>query len=587
MKKSTKRQKQKEKIFSLAEDATSKIIKNRLITWQINNYSKHIELIKTYMNKFSGNSKITDNSSKKLNNILFIKNEFNTFFTELKSNIEILKSDIKKIKQKYESNNDKYFNVNLSDNEAKVDSFILSYSLIQKINIIKKLKESIHLSKDYNIFQEPKRESLISIKTGEENIDIINEDLQKYAFYEIKQFNKYYNRTQRKLKKRNYYRDKIKIFNEIINYFNENNQSKFKEKNNVLNKNQNNYYIHSNTTIIKNKKPQIKKIYQNEPELNINKNLYSSFNNTDINPSTNDTEILNSGTSNSHTNNNSNNILYNSSNLISLSYNKRLHRNSLKKKNKLQIPTVEELFDLANNEGEKEAIIDDELHSDEDIVFQPKVKQPKKLLQNYLPKIKERIPNISLSLIEYNKMKIMNDADLYSYNRRQEQRGNAEENIKIMKKKIKIIKRRLNINQKKLETIKNFVQECENDYYRLKAMKVQMSMKEKVTFMKKEFYTQNINDKIDEEDELNYQKELDEYLNDPELNDPYFEQFQNLNLETDITHRDIETQNNIIKKINNENLEENKKDNNGQKKYDKIKTHRERKKEKIKRANSK
>ena len=587
MKKSTKRQKQKEKIFSLAEDATSKIIKNRLITWQINNYSKHIELIKTYMNKFSGNSKITDNSSKKLNNILFIKNEFNTFFTELKSNIEILKSDIKKIKQKYESNNDKYFNVNLSNNEAKVDSFILSYSLIQKINIIKKLKESIHLSKDYNIFQEPKRESLISIKTGEENIDMINEDLQKYAFYEIKQFNKYYNRTQRKLKKRNYYRDKIKIFNEIINYFNENNHSKFKEKNNVLSKNQNNYYIHSNTSIIKNKKPQIKKIYQNEPELNINKNLYSSFNNTDINPSTNDTEILNSGTSNSHTNNNSNNILYNSSNLISLSYNKRLHRNSLKKKNKLQIPTVEELFDLANNEGEKEAIIDDELHSDEDIVFQPKVKQPKKLLQNYLPKIKERIPNISLSLIEYNKMKIMNDADLYSYNRRQEQRGNAEENIKIMKKKIKIIKRRLNINQKKLETIKNFVQECENDYYRLKAMKVQMSMKEKVTFMKKEFYTQNINDKIDEEDELNYQKELDEYLNDPELNDPYFEQFQNLNLETDITHRDIETQNNIIKKINNENLEENKKDNNGQKKYDKIKTHRERKKEKIKRANSK
>ena len=587
MKKSTKRQKQKEKIFSLAEDATSKIIKNRLITWQINNYSKHIELIKTYMNKFSGNSKITDNSSKKLNNILFIKNEFNTFFTELKSNIEILKSDIKKIKQKYESNNDKYFNVNISNNEAKVDSFILSYSLIQKINIIKKLKESIHLSKDYNIFQEPKRESLISIKTGEENIDMINEDLQKYAFYEIKQFNKYYNRTQRKLKKRNYYRDKIKIFNEIINYFNENNHSKFKEKNNVLSKNQNNYYIHSYTSIIKNKKPQIKKIYQNEPELNINKNLYSSFNNTDINPSTNDTEILNSGTSNSHTNNNSNNILYNSSNLISLSYNKRLHRNSLKKKNKLQIPTVEELFDLANNEGEKEAIIDDELHSDEDIVFQPKVKQPKKLLQNYLPKIKERIPNISLSLIEYNKMKIMNDADLYSYNRRQEQRGNAEENIKIMKKKIKIIKRRLNINQKKLETIKNFVQECENDYYRLKAMKVQMSMKEKVTFMKKEFYTQNINDKIDEEDELNYQKELDEYLNDPELNDPYFEQFQNLNLEIDITHRDIETQNNIIKKINNENLEENKKDNNGQKKYDKIKTHRERKKEKIKRANSK
>lgn len=280
-----------------------------------------------------------------------------------------------------------------------------------------------------------------------------------------------------------------------------------------------------------------------------------------------------------------NNIPNNYQNLFpSLTFNKSNQRNSFKKR-KIKIPTVEELFDLANNEGEKEAIIDDELHSDEDIVFQPKVKQTKKIITNYLPKVKETVPKISLSLIEYNKIKIMNEADLYSYNKRQEQRGNADENIKLMKKKLKIIKRRCNINQKKLETMKNFVKECENDYHRLMAMKVQMSMKVKVDFMKKEFYNINVKDKIDEEDELNYQKELDEYLNDPELNDPYFQQFQNL--QTDITHRQIETENNIFKKINKENLEENKDINDGKKKYDKIKTHRERKKEKIKRANSK
>ena len=90
----------------------------------------------------------------------------------------------------------------------------------------------------------------------------------------------------------------------------------------------------------------------------------------------------------------------------------------------------------------------------------------------------------------------MNEADLYSYNKRQEQRGNADENIKIMKNKLKIIKRRCNINQKKLETMKNFVKECENDYHRLMAMKVQMSMKVKVDFMKKEFYNINVKDKI-------------------------------------------------------------------------------------------
>ena len=206
---------------------------------------------------------------------------------------------------------------------------------------------------------------------------------------------------------------------------------------------------------------------------------------------------------------------------------------------------------------------------------------------NYLPKIKNQVPKISLSLIEYNKIKVMNEADLYSYNKRQEQRGNEDENIKIMKNKLKVIKRRCNLNQKKLITIQNFVKECENDYNRLKAMKVQMSVNEKeVTFMKKEFFKQRIVDKIDEEDELNYQKELDEYLNDPELNDPYFTQYQQTEI-NDITHRPIEVENNIFKKINNENLEENKEVDDKKRKYNKIKTHREHKKEKIKRANSK
>ena len=581
MKKTSKMQKQKEKIISLAEDATSKIIKNRIISSQINNYNKHLELIKSFMETCSKNHKLTDNGiSKSNNNISFIQKEFDNFLIKLKNDIEILKVETNKIKQKYESNNEKYFTVNLSDKRAKEDSFILSYSLIQKLNIIKKLKESIHSSKDYNIFQEPKRETLIDRKTGEENIDGINEDLQRYVLLEIKQFNKYYNRSQRRLKRSNLYKNKIQILNQIINYFMQSYPKK--ENSHFLVKNKNNSYNYSNSSLIKQKKPQIKKNFKNEDDANIN--FYSTLNNTEITPSsTNDTEILNS-LGNSQTFNYTNSIPNNPNLFPSLSFNKSNRRNSINKR-KIKIPTVEELFDLANNEGEKEAIIDDELHSDEDIVFQPKVKQTKKIITNYLPKVKENVPKISLSLIEYNKIKVMNEADLYSYNKRQEQRGNADENIKIMKSKIKIIKRRCNINQKKLETMKNFVKECENDYHRLMAMKVQMSMKVKVDFMKKEFYNINVKDKIDEEDEFNYQKELDEYLNDPELNDPYFQQFQNM--QTDITHRPIETESNIFKKISKENLEENKDNKDCKNNYGKIKTHRERKKEKVKRANSK
>jgi hypothetical protein len=470
------------------------------------------------MKKCSEKNKLQDKSITNISNISIIKNELNNLKSKIKTNNEMLKSEIDKLGQKYESNHDKYFTVNSSNKIAQEDSFILSYSLIQKLNTIKKLKQSIHTSRDYNIFQEPKRETLIDIKLGEENIERNNDNFQRIAFYEIKQFNKYFNRTQRKINKINLYKSKIQALNKIINYFRQNNSgnkinNKTFSNNKIFNayKNENNlnnlYNKNSSSTIIKNKKPQIKKIYQKESDLctnldtNLNINLYRTLNNTDLNPSTNDTEIFYSM---------ANSQIYNSNDNDNI-----LDDSSKKKKKTIKIPTVEELFDVANNEGENEAIIDDELHSDDEIVFQPKVKQNKKIVKNYLPKIKEQIPKISLSLIEYNKMKVMNDADLYSYNKRQEQRGNPDENIKILKKKLKIIKRRCGLNKKKLETLQNFVKECENDYNRLKSMKVQMSVKDKnIIYMKKDFF---IADKIDEEeDEYNYQKELNEYLNDPD-----------------------------------------------------------------------
>ena len=86
-------------------------------------------------------------------------------------------------------------------------------------------------------------------------------------------------------------------------------------------------------------------------------------------------------------------------------------RTETKKKKKINLPTVEELFDLANNEGEKEAIIDEELHSDEEIIFETKIKSKKKIIVDYLPKIKKEVPNLYLSQIEFNKSKVMNEAD--------------------------------------------------------------------------------------------------------------------------------------------------------------------------------
>ena len=597
-KKNLKKQKRKEQIISLAEEAKLKINQNRLLSEQIDNYNKHIQMMKSFMNKYTQNNKLTENISKDNNKIKCIKNEFINYYKELKKYIGNLKEATNKVKKKYETNSDIYFDDisenNLSYKQIFLDSFILSYSIEQKSNIIKKLKESVHLSRDYNIFREPKRETLINKKFGEECIDDINQEYQRYILYEIKQFNKYHNRCQKKLKKINNYQNKIQVLKQIINYFLQKNFGKtnYSTYNNTNNYNYN-YKLKSVTLvknsninyksnkIVKNDKINYKKNYKNEDNDNIfyntiNLNKYGGLNNDDLGGTLGD--LNSSGIDQTFNFGNLN------KNLSSLTSNasKTIYP-ELKKNKKINLPTVEELFDLNNNEGEKEAIIDEELHSDEEIVFEKKIKSKKKIIVDYLPKIKEQIPNLYFSQIEFNKSKVMNEADLYSVQRRQYQMQNMDENIKMMKKKLKIIKRRCKINEEKCETIQNYTKECEENYKSLKNIKIQMSMKqEKVSFMKKEFFTQHTKDVIDEEDELNYQKEMDDYLNDPELNDPYFEQYQNL--QTDVTHRQKDNGNILIKQINNDKIENTE---NSKKKYDYTRTHREHKKEKIKRANSK
>lgn len=291
-KKNIKKQKRKEQILILAEDATTKINKNRILSEQIDNYNKHIQMIKTLMNKYSQNKKLNESLSNSSinsndNQVLFIKKEFTIYFQQLKHSIEELREATKKIRQKYEINSDKYFDDTVGDklnyNQTYIDAFILSNSLEQKLNIIKKLKESIHYSKDYNIFREPKRETLIETKYSEDYIDDINQELQRYALYEFKQFNKYFNKCQKKLKKVNFYKNKINIFKQVINYF-----EKFKNgKNNsssINKKNSNNIY--NSKKIIKNKKITSKKNYKSEEDNNfyntINLNSFGGLNNDDF-----------------------------------------------------------------------------------------------------------------------------------------------------------------------------------------------------------------------------------------------------------------------------------------------------------------
>ena len=190
------------------------------------------------------------------------------------------------------------------------------------------------------------------------------------------------------------------------------------------------------------------------------------------------------------------------------------NENSKKKekkiKNKFSFLTVDELFDLENDESEKEQIIQDELHSDDEVVFEKKIKNKVRVNTVYLSEIKKQVPNLYLNQIEFNKRKIINEADLYSYQRRKYYKYNIDESIKLMKKRIKKLKKRLAINKEKLHALIEFDKKAKEKYEILKPLKVQSSLKDyNIRFMQKEFYNfrKNKNDIIAEVDEKNYENE--------------------------------------------------------------------------------
>ena len=193
-------------------------------------------------------------------------------------------------------------------------------------------------------------------------------------------------------------------------------------------------------------------------------------------------------------------------------------------KKQINLLTISELFDVNNEEGENEAIIDDELHSDEGIKFEPKIKQSQKISKNEnLTKIKKLIPDVDLSLIEFNKKKAMNEADLYSLENRKFNEQNIDDKIEDMKYKKKEILRKIEINKKKLEAMKKFVNNLQNNYNILKNLKLKSSVCNS-------FFCENnlINDiEIGKKDYLmNIQEEINEENNSEDFD---FKFFQNKN----------------------------------------------------------
>ena len=460
------KQKDNNNIECLAEESYKIMIINKFLESKIKLYKKYIDLTKnTFQNLLDKNI-----SPIKL---------FDSFINEIKKDYENLNDELQRKYPKYKNLIDECSSdMSMGKpvlNQIRAEKFVLDYLITKEEDIINGLKYSIKESKKYHLFREPKRDSLIDYKKSNNQIEKITNEIQQNMLYECKQCNKF----SLKIKKFNYKIEEIKknirvlkkylkeeAKNSINNNNEENNDAKNEEKNEIK------------------KKSTFKKFILGKLYLKNSVNI-ALFNENFGNEEQDQNKSEENNNHDSEDNNIKKTITMkiNAKNIL----NNKLKPN-LKKKNTIikEFQKVEDLFNISSEEGEDEKLIDDELHSDDESVFEKKIKQPKKLTISYLNQIKKEIPIINLKQIEFNKVKIMDEADIYSLQRRQYKAQNIDNNIKDFKKKIERMNEKIAVIQKKEKVMKEYISKIKKKYENLKPMRHQNSVVgQKVKFIKK------------------------------------------------------------------------------------------------------
>ena len=421
-------------------------------------------------------------------------------------------------------------------NQLKSDKFTLEYTLSQKDNLIKVLKINVKNSLYFSIFRQPKRDTFLDLKESNSTLKEIMNDEQSIILKNSKSFNRLHEKCKRRKIKIEKLKEIIKELKEYIylikfektkinqeNYLKSyasniistkmNTNSNLKtsdrtistydnisDKKNLENKeNINNNEFDLTNSIKKNYEEDLKynnTICNSDVINNKNKNkiknaiistvIPESFNslqysNINVNP------IKNSETSQNNIENtliknydeNKNNYFLNNKALSAENRKTKKIKNKKSNKKDKIIQTflnLEELFQTTDSGNEsEEIIIDTVIHSDDETILENKVIPKKSLCETYLEDIESKVPELNLGLIEFNKLKVFQDVDLYSLQRRNYKNMSIEDNINATKKKIKKIKNKININSKKVEAMKKFINDLKNKYILYKRIKTKSS----------------------------------------------------------------------------------------------------------------
>ena len=442
----------KDSIIIFANEAKLHINQNKNLLEIIEILKQQISKVKNLITNFSLNSNLDVNDS--INLALNYKN----LLLELKSKLkEDIFKNLKKQEINYNNISQELHTLNPILSQLSVDNFILNNTINKYDSQIKILNERIEESKKHHLFREIKRDTDIDLKESkniflEENL----ENQQKMLSF-CRDYVKYKYKNIRKREKIKIYKKYLSKLKNIIKYYS---LKLYGDEIKILN------------DINKNKKKE-----------NKNKNLVDIRKRIVTTPCDQNYKFLNKYSNKINELNNRNNKDDNSFNKISLLKeddlnlfrnseieNMRNENNSERKK--INILKIDELFDVSNIEVENEDIIDEELNSDDEVIFTKKVIPKKKISIDFLSEVHKQIPLINLSLIEFNKLKVINEADAYSLQKRKFEQKDINGKIKNIKKQIKDLEKHILINIKKLKVIQNFIEDVKYNYKLLRPLKV-------------------------------------------------------------------------------------------------------------------
>ena len=450
----------KDSIAILADKARENIIQNKYLLEKINIFKNEIITVKNLINNFWLNS-----NQQKINNI--IASKYKEQLSLFNSN---LKEEINKGQQKLKLlHKNSLSELSIEDrtlSQLSIDNFILNNTLSKLNSTTQSLNESIETSKKHEIFREPKRESIIDIKQSKTVFPVYNLELQQKMLSYCRAYSKYRYKNAKKLIKINIQKQNINALIDLIKTYTSKLAEKSQEnkpqiKNSKIPNNSNN-----NNKIIKQKgKSKGKKLKRTKTKSKFTNNILEQK-----------LQEPNTVKSNDHRQNS-----FNKKNSLNISVNNIFNSDIKTKKEKpterkkINILKIDELLDIDNIEAEDENIIDNELNSDDDVFFEKKVKPKKTINKEYITDLRKDVPIINLSQIEFNKIKVINEADAYSFQKRKLEQNNITWQIKNFKKQIKNLEKQISINKNKLKVIHNFIEDVKYNYKLLRPIKVQSS----------------------------------------------------------------------------------------------------------------